>query len=112
MKIQLSSGEAHVGCKHDALVTESGDSYKVVIPHDDPMHRRLTTAWLKAGGTTFRSVSICRPPDQFCKRTGRRMAARRLLAAMKKVGFPKGDRKAVFLSLCPEFRKEASRGAE
>jgi len=110
MKIQLSRVEATVGCKHYNPEGEDAEAWRRINSDLNLPQRRCTTAWLKVGDTTLRSLAVCQPPDQFCKRTGRLLAAKRLIRGM--LGFTKADRKAVFLALCPEFRKGASRGAE
>ncbi|MGH2612898.1 MAG: hypothetical protein ACRDFB_07595, partial [Rhabdochlamydiaceae bacterium] len=55
------------------------------------------------------STSICIPPDQFCKRTGRRLAGIKLLKNLKNnpytYGFSKTERREIFNLICPEFFK-------
>jgi hypothetical protein len=74
--------------------------------------RRLTEAWVRSVATfgngdylsSWNAQAICSLKDNFCKRTGRKLAASKLL---KKIGFSmsKEDRRKVFFAVCPEYDK-------
>lgn len=90
MKIQFSDGrEMKVGCYHT----------KQVFP-------RETWVYLKdlKTGVTMEAFSRCSPKDNFCKRVGRKIAACKLLDALRQVGLGKEDRGKVFRALCPDLK--------
>ena len=69
---------------------------------------RGTKVWLRWGEEkTIVARSLCKPPDQFCRQTGRLLAARRLVGYMRAQPqeFSYEDRAKVFAAVCPEFGK-------
>lgn len=94
-KVELSDGrEVLVGVRHGTA--ERGR--KTV---------RCTEVYLKGldGSPLASEQSLCSPKDNFCRRTGRRAAATRLLrSAVTRFSLPdKEDRRRVFLAVCPEY---------
>lgn len=91
MKVRLNGRELRLGISH----VRAGD-------------RRGTRVWLAAADHTpiAEGVAMCSAADNFCKRTGRRLAVNRLLASLRLDGkvFAKEDRRAIFQAVCPEYR--------
>lgn len=105
MKLQLSTGaEFRVGLRY------SWETVAFEFPTRHIMQCRVTTAYLRnlLDANTVEVKVTCSPQDQFCKRTGRKLAANRLLASLKAIGLPKEDRRKVFQALCPELRGKSS----
>lgn len=57
------------------------------------------------GGEVAADV-ICRPPDNFSKREGRRRVANALLRKLNDLGYSRNDRRMVFNAICPEFAQD------
>jgi hypothetical protein len=100
MKIKLPSTgqEIYIGCVHERV---------------EGSKARVTTVWIKDVATDVllsTASAFCSPKDNFCKRTGRKLAAERLIrAAWAKGVSVKADRRAVMEALCPEFFKAKTR---
>lgn len=77
------------------------------LPNVVPLLRGMKITITFPDGADIEGSSICKPPDQFCKRTGRRLAANRLLAGLRRSPqvLHKADRKAIFAAICPEYFK-------
>lgn len=105
------------------VVEHDGQQYRVKARHGWTSYlyedggaepRRFTQVWIAPVHPIHRAAvdevlvgaAICRPPDQFCKRTGRRLATIKLLAALKERGWTSEERKAVFDTVCPEYRTD------
>ena len=106
MKLRLPSGkEVRVWVKHEAAFYNS---------HINEW-RRGTSVYYEDGTFTTGALSLCRPPDQFCKAVGRRLAANKLLRNLRAdnvvcrpymaVEIGKRDRRALFLAINPQFGK-------
>lgn len=67
--------------------------------------RRITTIRLTIGEETVSAVAICSRKDNFCKRTGRKMALQKLLTNNPKTFTNVDDRRAMWQAVCPEFFK-------
>lgn len=96
MKTTLPSGmKIQIGVHHrnDAVIT----SYPGQVLRGT--HVRLTLE----DGREFEGGSVCKPPDTFCKRTGRRFAANSLLRNVRDALPSKVDRKTIFCLICPEY---------
>lgn len=80
---------------------------KVGISHfADDSGRRGTKVWVKVGRKTFEAVAVCSKHDNFCRRTGRKLAACRLLDNIRgQPSFSKEDRASIFYFYCPEFKE-------
>lgn len=93
MRLQLPSGrEVHVGVRHITLTT---GRHRV---------QRATEVRCKlAEGPALAEEAVCSNTENFCRRTGRRLASIRLLYALKLgvgfLAFNKADRRAVFTAL-------------
>ncbi len=108
VKLPVSGIEVIVGCKH---LTKPEDQPELDWAHPH-IKVRATEVWVKdtAGNQIAQAIAKCSPMDNFCKRTGRRIAAQRLLAQLREkdpTGYPawKEDRKAIFQTICPEYFK-------
>ena len=98
MKVELSGkAEAIVGVAH--ITDEKG--------------RRGTKAWLvmPGGQKDYHAVAMCSSHDNFCKRTGRRLAADRLLSKLRlqHEEMTREDRQIIFSTICPEYRQKAKK---
>ena len=108
MKLRLPSGmEINLWVKHGVYPIEIKGSWDSVCGQKTELRGTQVDLKLEDRGSVYQNVvhSYCRPPDQFCKRTGRRLAATKLLKSVRNY-FPfekKEDRKAIFLAICPEF---------
>lgn len=97
-EVTLSSGEkARVRIQH-GLVTHPGSGAM----------RRGTTVKLTVGNRRFVFDSVCHPGDNFCRRTGRRLAADKMVRRCRTAeGFlntlTKEDRRQLFRAVCPEL---------
>jgi hypothetical protein len=86
------------------LKLPSGPEIFIGVYHAKPGEQRSTTVKLEIDGLTYTADCCCHPNDNFCKATGRRLAANRLLAELRACTILSADdRKAVFLKICPEF---------
>ncbi len=97
MFIRLSNGkEMRVGCRHSKV--------KEGLP-------RKTTVFLKdvESENVLEAQAVCSLEDNFEKRTGRILAAMRLNAALRAVGFEKQDRRLIFEAVCPDLKKKRKR---
>lgn len=69
-------------------------------------------------GDVFEAFSVCKPPDNFSRKVGRRLATNHLLARLRKrerelvmmgthgMGYcDKAVRRVIFATLCPEYTK-------
>jgi len=97
MKKTLPSGiDVQLGVHHvDDLELDSFPGQKL----------RGTKVRLTVSGQDYTGYSVCKPPDAFNKRMGRRCAANSLLRHIREVLPSKVDRKAVFGLICPEYQK-------
>lgn len=76
-----------------------------VETNEGPHRATLVTIDLPTGQKAT-SKAICRPPDQFNRAVGRRLAANRLLSNLRVIGTSYEDRRTIFQTICPEyFRK-------
>lgn len=94
--LNLSSGKYRLKVCHD----------RPSKPPEVPLERRGTTVLLSSEDkpVNWMADSICSLKDQFCKRTGRLIAAKRLLELLNEsTYFSKEDRRTVFHAICPEF---------
>jgi hypothetical protein len=95
--LTLPSGkQAYLSIRH--LYKARGDDYNGTLA-------RLRFTWTEG---VLIGLSRCSDRDQFCRRTGRKLAATRLLEWIRNAyGLPKEDRAAIFRAICPEyFRKQ------
>jgi len=60
-------------------------------------------------GVEFNGGSVCKPPDVFSKRDGRRHAANSLLRNVKDHIVSKEDRRFIFVTICPEYKKPSEK---
>jgi len=124
MKATLPSGQKiQVGVKHttDVLkniqLTDPKDLSKVAsycVKADGTCEYELRSTHVRLtleDGTDFAARSITKPPDQFCKRVGRRLAANRLLQNIREILPSKADRRTIFKMICPEYKQTNSRKA-
>lgn len=97
MKLTLPSGrECQIGVFHK----EFGDSMDEIWQGS----RRGTEIRFTLEGQEIKVRSICRPPDPFVKRNGRKMAANKLLGELRARDIAvEAERAAIFLAICPEF---------
>jgi hypothetical protein len=105
MKAKLPNGmNVQVGVRHttDELPNHEHPGESIVCRST---HVLLTLE----DGVDFAARAICKPPDQFCKRDGRRRAADRLLQNLKFILPSKEDRRAVFQMVCPEYSQNSPR---
>ena len=99
--VKLSDGrEARIGVYHVDNVR---------LPDHPGQSFRGTCVWFTfPEGYAINCRSICKPPDQFCRRKGRIMAARHLMQSLGKV-FSKQDKALIFKTICPECRNAVVR---
>lgn len=88
MHVKLSKGDAKVWIK---------------FGYEDD--RRTTTIRLQIDDELIAAIAICSRRDNFCKRTGRKMALAKLLASNPATFASCHDRKAMWQAVCPEFFK-------
>lgn len=90
MKLTLSNNVVvHLGARH----------------LDTPNGKRKTQVWfLFPDGRQIVAEAKCYIKDNFCKRTGRKIAAQYLL--QKLFNLSKDDRRLVFFKLCPEYNNK------
>lgn len=95
----------------------SGKTVKIAIHHTEreievmdgpyytpPENRRVTIVEVIDDGVEYAQMSICRPPDNFSRLAGRRIAANKLLRQLKiEAGYHHEDRRAIFFFICPEY---------
>lgn len=87
----------------------SGTQIRVSVHfHDVPVgpvgSRRATTAYIgNKESPAVKATVVCHPNDNFCRKTGRKLAAIKLLRQLKEVGYDKADRAFVFNAICPEY---------
>jgi hypothetical protein len=96
MKLTLQNGtEATVGVKH----TKLGDG----LP-------RRTVVWFRIDGLEpVETEAVCSLKDNFCKKTGRKLAVTRLLKRLEdSPKVTKDDRRLIFRAVCPEYSKEVA----
>lgn len=92
MKLSLSVGEA---------------SLKVYHTKPEAGKRRCTKVSMKfADGTVVPEEAHCSLKDNFCKRTGRKLATTRLLRALPVL--TRDDRRAIWRAVLPEFTTQQS----
>lgn len=96
MKTKLKSGQ-------EVFVKTHYNNDDTLEHKGEVKHCRSTEISLTIGEDTYTGKSICSPLDQFCRRTGRRLAANRLLKSMKDANVSKQIRKEAFQAICPEF---------
>lgn len=97
--IKLSSGcEVKVGVRHGTDV--NGKRFTEVVVRDLDKDAP-PFAW---------AIAMCSEGDNFCKRVGRKLAAKRLLEKLRKgrLGYVKNDLAQVFYAICPEFGPKVS----
>lgn len=104
MKTILSTGkQIQLGVHHvDDAVWTRIDGTKV----ENLRGTTIRFTYTNSDGSVIFNTSgkvICIPPDQFCKRTGRRIAGIKLLKNLNTYGFSKMERKEVFQLICPEY---------
>ncbi len=101
MFIKLQSGkEARLMVAHTTVSTAKGE-------------RRATVLKMVLAGRTFKVKSICNPSDNFCKKSGRRYAAAKLLERCREPkvsadlfladNVTKADRATIFRAICPNY---------
>lgn len=65
---------------------------------------RATDVRLVAGdGWKCEVTAYCSPLDNFCRLTGRRVAAEKLIGVLNDLDWAKEDRREVFRTICPEY---------
>ncbi len=67
---------------------------------------RVTKVTLHYASFTIEARAVCKPPDNFCRATGRRLAANRLLKQLREHSglaplFTRDDRRTIFHAICP-----------
>ena len=106
MHVKLSQGDARIWVKFDE--TRPSHHYGV---------RRTTTITLQMEDESISAVAICSRKDNFCKRTGRKLALHKLLYGHTKgramgitsrhlitsATFNADDRRKLWQAVCPEF---------
>jgi hypothetical protein len=119
MKMKLSTGKeieygiGHLGPNH-ILATELLNKIKALETELRDTRRELdrarfanTVAWVKVKGKEFRVSSDCSLTDNFSRRTGRRLAASKLVGTVN--GELTGvEKQELFLAICP-LKKKASK---
>lgn len=80
-----------------------GISHKTITSSIDGDERRGTVVWVTDGDRTIEATSICRPPDQFSRAQGRKVAATKLLNELRRRNYSRNDRDVVFRTICPQF---------
>jgi hypothetical protein len=111
MKFNLSNGkELDVKVSHGAIDLLTGEFYnKKESPHVivaaayEPFLCRSTLVTLQVEDIKTVGFSVCKHPDNFSKRMGRKLAANNLLRKLREDGWSKDDRKTVFQAVCPEY---------
>lgn len=92
--IKLSDGtEAKIGVHHVDDMTLPG--------FGNTKFRGTRVRLTLPDGYEILGRSVCKPPDQFSRRTGRIMAARHLMEATDR-WLSKVDRAIIFKAICPE----------
>lgn len=93
--VKLSGGEARIGvCHRDDLSLPGFNGAKF---------RGTAIGLTLPNGYELVSKSVCKPPDQFCRRKGRIMAARHLMGSLRRIIYvSKQDRALIFKTICPE----------
>lgn len=106
-RIPISEVPFHVSRHWDAAPDE----------HGREKNCRITDVWLKEGEkpvegedpTLLEARAYCSFHDNFCKRSGRKAAAQKLLEKLKGLFYSKEARAAVFQAINPEYRSKPSR---
>lgn len=106
--IELTTGEkVLVGIRHTTLPPSS--SRFGVCGFESPKPRRITQVWVTDEHRlqTIQVQAVCAPMDNFCRRTGRKIAATKLLKELRdtyRFRNPE-DRKRIFQAICPEYKE-------
>lgn len=91
--VKLSIGEARIGVHHvDDLELPGFNGAKF---------RGTVVKLTMPSGYEIVSKSVCKPPDQFCRREGRIKAAKRLVVGLG-LFLSKLDKALIFKTICPE----------
>lgn len=85
------------------VVLSDGRWVGVSINHLPGYPRRTTVALRADGSSLVEATARCSLQDNFCRRTGRKIAANKLLAVMRNRFYPKVDRESVFQAIYPEY---------
>lgn len=97
--VELESGVfVRIGVKH------AWDVRSFKVPHQGFVSQtcRVTQVMFTGDdGVSITAEAVCNPNDNFCKLSGRKVAASKLLKELN--GVSKTDKKKIFENICPEF---------